>query len=59
MVLCEPSHLKYQDIFYLYFTQTKLKASLMAKRPTLLEQFRSFYFQNNPKDMEQAINGLN
>ncbi len=27
----------------------------MAKHPTLLEQFRSFYFQNNPKDMEQAI----
>lgn len=27
----------------------------MAKYPTLLEQFRSFYFQNNPKDMEQAI----
>jgi hypothetical protein len=27
----------------------------MAKRPTLLEQFRSFYFQNKPTDMEQAI----
>ena len=27
----------------------------MAKHPTLLEQFRSFYFQNNPVDMEQAI----
>ena len=27
----------------------------MAKHPTLLEQFRSFCFQNNPKDMEQAI----
>jgi len=27
----------------------------MAKHPTLLEQFRSFYFQNNPQDMEQAI----
>ncbi|EQB39765.1 ATPase [Sulfurimonas hongkongensis] len=27
----------------------------MAKHPTLLEQFRSFYFQNNPKNMEQAI----
>ncbi|MFT5835784.1 MAG: hypothetical protein ACI9RG_000677 [Sulfurimonas sp.] len=27
----------------------------MAKYPTLLEQFRSFYFQNNPVDMEQAI----
>jgi len=31
----------------------------MAKHPTLLEQFRSFYFQNNPEDMEQAINGIN
>lgn len=27
----------------------------MAKHPTLLEQFRSFYFQNKPQDMEQAI----
>ena len=27
----------------------------MAKHPSLLKQFRSFYFQNNPKDMEQAI----
>jgi len=27
----------------------------MAKQPTLLEQFRSFYFQNKPQDMEQAI----
>jgi hypothetical protein len=27
----------------------------MAKKPTLLEQFRSFYFQNKPGDMEQAI----
>jgi len=27
----------------------------MAKYPTLLEQFRSFYFQNNPKDLEEAI----
>lgn len=27
----------------------------MAKHPTFLEQFRSFYFQNKPKDMEQAI----
>ncbi len=27
----------------------------MAKYPTLLEQFRSFCFQNNPKDIEQAI----
>jgi len=27
----------------------------MAKHPTLLEQFRSFYFQNKPTDMEQAI----
>ena len=27
----------------------------MAKQPTLLKQFRSFYFQNKPQDMEQAI----
>lgn len=27
----------------------------MAKYPTFLEQFRSFYFQNNPKDLEEAI----
>jgi len=27
----------------------------MAKHPTLLKQFRSFYFQNKPQDMEQAI----
>jgi len=27
----------------------------MAKNPTLLEQFRSFYFQNNPKNVEEAI----
>ena len=27
----------------------------MAKYPTFLEQFRSFYFQNNPKDIEVAI----
>ncbi|MBU1657646.1 DUF234 domain-containing protein [bacterium] len=27
----------------------------MAKYPTLLEQFRSFCFQNNPKDLEEAI----
>ncbi len=27
----------------------------MAKYPTLLEQFRSFYYQNNPKDLEEAI----
>ena len=27
----------------------------MSKHPTLLQQFRSFYFQNNPKDLEQAI----
>jgi len=27
----------------------------MAKHPTLLEQFRSFYFQNKPTDMEQVI----
>ena len=27
----------------------------MSKHPTLFQQFRSFYFQNNPKDLEQAI----
>jgi len=27
----------------------------MAKQATLLEQFRSFYFQNKPQDIEQAI----
>lgn len=27
----------------------------MSKYPTLLKQFRSFYFQNTPKDMKQAI----
>jgi len=27
----------------------------MAKRPSLLEQFRSFYFQNSPDDLESAI----
>lgn len=27
----------------------------MAKQPPFLEQFRSFYFQNNPKDIEEAI----
>lgn len=27
----------------------------MAKRPSLLEQFRSFYFQNSPADLESAI----
>ena len=27
----------------------------MSKHPTLLQQFRSFYFQNNPKDFQQAI----
>ncbi len=27
----------------------------MAKRPSLLEQFRSFYFQNSPTDLESAI----
>lgn len=27
----------------------------MAKYPTLLQQFRSFYFQNNPKNLEEAI----
>jgi len=32
------------------------KYSKYKKNPTLLEQFRSFCFQNNPKDLEQAIN---
>lgn len=27
----------------------------MSVTPSLLEQFRSFYYQNNPKDLEQAI----
>lgn len=27
----------------------------MSEHPTILEQFRSFYFQNNPKDIEEAI----
>lgn len=27
----------------------------MAKQPSLLEQFRSFYFQNEPQDMEHAV----
>jgi len=27
----------------------------MAKYPTFLEQFRSFYFQNNPKNLEVAL----
>lgn len=27
----------------------------MSKKPTLLQQFRSFYFQNKPEDIEQAI----
>lgn len=27
----------------------------MAKYPTFSEQFRSFYFQNNPKNLEEAI----
>lgn len=27
----------------------------MSNNPTLLEQFRSFYFQNSPKDIEEAI----
>ncbi len=27
----------------------------MSKHPSLLEQFRSFYLQNNPKNMEDAI----
>lgn len=27
----------------------------MAKYPTLLQQFRSFYFQNSPKNLEEAI----
>lgn len=27
----------------------------MSKKPTLLQQFRSFYFQNNPQDIERAI----
>lgn len=27
----------------------------MSKQPTILKQFRSFYFQNSPKDFEQAI----
>jgi len=27
----------------------------MANQPTLLQQFRSFYFQNNPKDLDEAI----
>lgn len=31
------------------------KYNKYKKNPTLLEQFRSFYFQNNPKDLEQAI----
>ncbi|MCF6309237.1 MAG: DUF234 domain-containing protein [Sulfurimonas sp.] len=31
------------------------KYNKFKKNPTLLEQFRSFYFQNNPKDLEQAI----
>lgn len=31
------------------------KAIPMSKYPTLIQQFRSFYFQNNPKDLEQAI----
>jgi len=32
------------------------KYSKYKKNSTLLEQFRSFYFQNDPKDLEQAIN---
>ncbi|MCW8894635.1 DUF234 domain-containing protein [Sulfurimonas sp.] len=31
------------------------KYNKYKKNPTLLEQFRSFCFQNNPKDLEQAI----
>ena len=31
------------------------KYNKYKKNPTILEQFRSFYFQNNPKDLEQAI----
>ncbi len=31
------------------------KYNRFKKNPTLLEQFRSFYFQNNPKDLEEAI----
>ncbi|MCK9472512.1 DUF234 domain-containing protein [Sulfurimonas sp.] len=27
----------------------------MSKKPSLLQQFRSFYFQNKPQDIEQAI----
>lgn len=27
----------------------------MSKHPTLLEQFRSFYFQNSPQELEHAI----
>jgi len=27
----------------------------MSKKPTLLQQFRSFCFQNNPKDIEDAL----
>ncbi len=27
----------------------------MSKNPTFLEEFRSFYFQNKPKDIEEAI----
>jgi uncharacterized protein len=27
----------------------------MSKKNSLLKQFRSFYFQNNPKDIEEAI----
>ncbi|OHE04234.1 MAG: ATPase [Sulfurimonas sp. RIFOXYD12_FULL_33_39] len=27
----------------------------MSKKTTLLQQFRSFYFQNNPQDIERAI----
>ncbi|QOY52240.1 DUF234 domain-containing protein [Candidatus Sulfurimonas baltica] len=31
------------------------KYNKYKKNPTLLAQFRSFYFQNNPKDIEEAI----
>lgn len=39
----------------MYNFKNKPKASAMSKHPSLLEQFRSFYFQNNPKNVEEAI----
>lgn len=37
---------------YNYLSETRL---IMSKRPTLLQHFRSFAYQNNIKDFDKAL----